>query len=364
MKITPSNLQNTISLSPKTNFFQSFALKVGDILNADVVDVIDSNSVLLKIASGDGTKSYEIIANTHVALSDRDSIKLKVTGLGNTITMQILEVDSRMHQGLFADEITEGIKSILSNLAISRLKGEEIRNLFRFLNSLPDNLSNEIPELRRLEDLLLEIEEMNAKTLRRAIEDSGIIFETRLKKAGLTGNTDIEKIADSDIKALILKIIEKLNNEEILNAVKGSGIDNSSIRSALVKVIGSIEFYQLTSYLNSIIYTFLPVLWQELKDGELIFKRESESKDSFSCRINLDMQNMGKLSTSVTLFNRSFYITIQAEDLKTVDLLLSSKGVLFNRFSDAGLDLAAFNIIHKEAIDFDSKIQDRFRVRV
>ncbi len=89
--------------------------------------------------------------------------------------------------------------------------------------------------------------------------------------------------------------------EEGKEAVKTfSGHDlTATQRESTVRLIDGlikdIETFQVLSKTTNSFYTFLPISWQELKDGEISFKRgQSDAKGiPYSCRINLDLERFG-----------------------------------------------------------------------
>ena len=100
-------------------------------------------------------------------------------------------------------------------------------------------------------------------------------------------------------------------------------------------------------------YTFMPVLWEGLKDGEFLFKKNKDGKnDSYACDINLDLEKLGKLSVSVTSMEKSFYVSFFIERPKIADIISSEKKMLQERFASQGLMLKAITINQKQGIDF------------
>jgi flagellar hook-length control protein FliK len=142
-------------------------------------------------------------------------------------------------------------------------------------------------------------------------------------------------------------------DQNFINALKESGLKPSEISSLADRMIRNIEFFQLSSKINDMFHTFLPVMWDSLKDGEIIFKKGSQnSKNSYTCDINLDLDPLGRLSISVTTVDKEFYITLFAERQETQSLISSSKNVLEKRFSAQGLSLKMVNVGRKDEISF------------
>lgn len=356
--VKPDNLLTLITHSLKT-----ISLKVGDIVNAEVLEVMDSGNVSLRIKSSNTARdSAIIIARSGMLLTKGDVILLKVAGLGQEIKLQFVG----MSKGIKAEDnpLIRQIQSILSEMPNSGLKVNDVRIIKEFFRSMPETMRTVFPEFRVIEKLLPEIAQMSNTSLKTLINASGVMFEARLKLAAME-DSDIEKLIMSDLKGLLLKVKGELMNEQVLKFIQMSGLQHGEITGAAERLLKAIEFFQLTSYINNVLYTFLPVSWQGLRNGEIIFRKGREDKDdSYSCEINLDLEKIGKLSAAITLFNKLLYVSFYAERPETVSLIISQKKLLENRFVDAGLSLQAVNISHKQDIDFNAKEQGKLDIKV
>ena len=125
----------------------------------------------------------------------------------------------------------------------------------------------------------------------------------------------------------------------------------TELSSTVDNFIRNIEFFQFTSRLNDMFCTFLPVMWDDLKDSEFIFKKDKRDRKShYTCGINLSLESLGKLSISVTISDKVFYISFHAEESEIANLLRSQKHVLEERFASEGLKLNAINIDQKKVV--------------
>ncbi|MCG6552300.1 MAG: flagellar hook-length control protein FliK, partial [Candidatus Magnetominusculus sp. LBB02] len=153
---------------------------------------------------------------------------------------------------------------------------------------------------------------------------------------------------NNDPKALLLKVRELLQDDKTSESMKYSGAKHDELALTVDKFIKNIEFFQLTSKANDMIYTYLPLQWNGLKDGELLFKKNKyHAQKSFTCDINLDLDKLGKLSVSVTKADSGFFISFNAEKDSTKQLILENKGELEQRFAAAGLSLKIVNVGQK-----------------
>ncbi|MBF0517957.1 MAG: flagellar hook-length control protein FliK, partial [Nitrospirae bacterium] len=161
---------------------------------------------------------------------------------------------------------------------------------------------------------------------------------------------------DNDQKALLLKIRNILQDERMSEVLKYSPSKREDLAGAVDKFIKNIEYYQLSSRANDMVYTYLPFLWNELKDGELLFKKNKyHAQKSFTCDINLDLDKLGKLSISVTTADSGFFVSFNAEKDNTKQLILQNKDDLEKRFKAAGLTLKIINVGQKTKLDFAGK---------
>jgi hypothetical protein len=363
MNIPPFRLPDTFTFS--THYTRNLSLKVGDIINAEVIEVMDSGSVSLRIIHESGQKTPIIIAKPDMPLSIGERLLLKVTDLGEQIRLQLMGMSNELKANDGTEAIASRIYAMLSDLSNSRLKSEDMRLLIRFFRSMPDAVKSVLPEINILSGIMPEIESLNQKLLKRSVEGSGVVFESRLKLLTAKELMDAGELAVVDAKGLILKIIGKLSDAEVINVLKMLGFDHKEMEKTLNRMLRNIEFFQLTSYINDLLYTFLPVSWYGLRDGELMFKRDKGAKgDSFTCRVYLSFERIGSLLVSVTLFNKAFYVTFYAEMPDTVEMILSAKALLEKRFIESGLLLNAVNVSQRLDIDPCVKGQGELDIRV
>jgi hypothetical protein len=257
-------------------------------------------------------------------------------------------------------EVAEGgkILDMLARLSEARLSNSEFKELLNMLKSLPESIKNAIPEFKGLDKLMPDTKELSGKVLRAFVETSGVAFETKLKVSVLSGPESVLRNiialqSEGDLKGLLLKLNDLLKDSNIIQALKQSGFKVSDIANMVEKFTQNIEFFQVTSTVNDMFCTFMPVLWEGLKDGEFLFrKNKDERNDSYTCDINLDLEKLGKLSVSVTIRDKSFYVTFFIEQPEIAALISSEKKTLEERFASQKLPLKAVNVNQKKAISF------------
>ncbi|HDH53698.1 MAG TPA: flagellar hook-length control protein FliK [Nitrospirae bacterium] len=352
----PASIKPPVKSSGK-----AFPLKIGTLVRAKVIDVNEKGGVLLRLLSGSKSKGNLqgalIKASSEVPLTKGQTLYLEILGGKESIQMKFVD-DARMTSESPMQNIPPKLLDMLASLSESRLSNTEFKFILNMLKSLPQNIKKSIPEFRTLEKLLLDIKQIDGKRLKAFVETSGVAFETRLKIAVLNDSGSILRNlmalqAEGDLKALLMRFKKLLKDEGVINTLKLSGFRISDVSGTVDRFIRDIEFFQLTSRLNDIFYTFLPVLWDDLRDGEFIFKKgKGNRRGSYSCDINLDLESMGKLSISVTILNSSFYVTFftEREDIK--DIIKSQKHILEGRFASQALPLKAISVNQKKEIVF------------
>ena len=266
--------------------------------------------------------------------------------------------------GALQQKIPVKILDMLARLSEARLGNPEFKELLSMLKSLPDSIKTAIPELKGLEKLMPDTKELNGNVIRAFVETSGVAFETKLKVAVLRDPESVLRNiialqSDGDLKGLLLKLDNILKDPDMIQTLKQAGFKASDMSDMVEKFVKNIEFFQLTSKVNDMFYTFMPVLWEGLKDGEFLFKKnKGRENDSYACDINLDLERLGKLSVSVTSMEKAFYVSFFIERPEVADIVTSEKKALQERFASQGLMLKAITINQKKKIDF-GKVQNR-----
>jgi hypothetical protein len=290
-------------------------------------------------------------------LAKGQTIYLEVLDSKDNVQMRFIG-ESRGQTDTAKQNIPAKFLELLANLSDSKLSNSDIKTLINVLKSLPENIRTAVPEFRSLENLLLDTNQLTGKQLKAFIESSGVAFETKLKIAAMNNPGSVFQSlmalqSEGDLKALLLRLKKMAKDQNFINALKESGLKPSEISSLADRMIRNIEYFQLNSKINDMFHTFLPVMWDSLKDGEFIFKKGSHnSKNSYTCDINLDIDPLGRLSISVTTVDKEFYITLHAERQETQSLISSSMNLLEKRFSAQGLSLKMVNVGRKAEISF------------
>lgn len=270
------------------------------------------------------------------------------------------------------DTLPKEIRIQLQTLLQASLKttGQSIQaRLEEFVNSkIPDILKGH-PFVQNLKmELTITMDKLLNIPLKNALQDTGVAFEAKLR--ALSGAAEPEQspalktakkqeeelLINKDLKAGLLKL-KQLINEEIEQLPTGLSDSKagSSQKENSVKFIDhllkDIETFQLLSKTTDSFYTFLPLNWKELKNGDIIFKKthREASASSYSCKINLDLEKFGELTVLLSMYKDDFFVSFKATDSDFQSVLDTSSEDLKDIFKEKGLNLKAVNILGTEA---------------
>jgi len=167
----------------------------------------------------------------------------------------------------------------------------------------------------------------------------------------------------NDLKAVLLELKQRLSaplegspaaqDSKAPVAAKETIQAAADLRNLQGKIEGllkDVETFQALSKTTDSFYTFLPVTWKELKDGDVAFKRGREGTTggiSSSCRINLDLAGFGSLSILVLMTNKDFFVSFKADRPESHSLISANLDELKSSFAEKGLSLKAAHVLDK-----------------
>jgi flagellar hook-length control protein FliK len=391
-----SNLDNSLLTIVKPAG-KSIPLILGEIVEAEIIDILPAGSITLKIKGSFITAKTEIpmhkdsTAFFKVLSTDKSGRELRLQFMGyldKSVNEQFTDykgdVLSKLLQDLSAAILKEGritknfsaiieqllkvlpsdiyslpkeMRIQLQNLLQTSLKqtGESIQtrldNLFKSLpgNYFEKNFINQIVENFK-KDLMVNIERLSNISLKNALDNTGVALEAKLKSLvellqqmdQSSSQPDVLPVK-KDLKAGLLQLRHYLLEEGKESLIK--------IVDGLLK---DIETFQLLSKTTDSFYTFLPVNWTELKDGEIAFRKgRGDAGSSYSCKIDLDLKSPGKLTIMVFMLNKEFFVSFRVEKDGFRAVLNSHMDELKERFSEKGLNLKASIFL-----DSDSLLED------
>ena len=275
------------------------SFKAGSIVKAQVVEVTDRGDAVLRISGNGvergGVQEAVIRAYTEVPLARGQNIFLEILGVKNPMTMRFIGNAENPAESS-GRSIPAKFLNLLARLSGSRADNAEFQRLFAMIRSLPQNIRTAIPEFLSFERLMVDMSEIDGTVLKAFVETSGVAFETRLRIAvmndpGSMLHSLLALQTEGDLKALLMKLQKFLKNRDIIHSLKQSGHDVPELSQSIDRFLKHIEFFQLTSRINDMFCTFLPLLWDDLKDSEFLFRKgKRKHRESYTCDITRQQQ--------------------------------------------------------------------------
>lgn len=366
-----SSKGSLISLNVITSSFDFVPLKRGNIINAEVLDILSPDRLILGLKNSPYNHvKITAFLDSNIALSRGDILKLKVVALGEEIRLQVIDVARKAEEGLLLHtslrdphldrEILNRLSSYLSKMSFQISKGD-MKILTDFLKKIPENLKIGIPEFSYIEKLVPEIETLSSKILELSIKNSGLFFENKIRLF-FENDIEIKKIIDSDIKGLLLKLRDILKNNQFSELFLQSEVNTKELIRFVETFLKIIEFYQLSSLLNNVLYSYLPLFWDELKDGRILFKKKED--ESYNCELSLFLEDFGKVNVSISYLNKSLYVSFYSDNQYFLSLVDANKEELKKRFEGSNISLKAINVIEKKELDLSFKNKDGLNLKI
>ncbi|WP_456382937.1 flagellar hook-length control protein FliK [Persephonella sp.] len=325
-----------INIKPFINnyeFFQivkplgkSIHLRAGETVKAEVIDILPTGGVVLRMKGGVMTVETDIPLQKDTSLllkilntpTTDHRLKIQIIGvLDKNNTLQVLNFQQTQLRDILSllessPQLKESILNFLFQTGlenISRMSQKEASLLANLLSAGLKTVKPPVQELEVARQLFPNIQNLQPEKMKELIAATGIFFENKLKKKDLKG-------LERDLKGLLLRE-ENLSPEE-------------------KQMLKTVENYQLLSRLTGGIFTFVPVLWQELDRGDLFFKKSSRGKNVYFCRIDLDFKNLGKVTAGVFQFGKELYVNLFVEDETLKQLIEEDADTLRERLKGYG----------------------------
>lgn len=166
-----------------------------------------------------------------------------------------------------------------------------------------------------------------------------------------------------DLKAVLTQLKSLLNeeNRELLDNLLGrdAGSAKGAVheRLSLKELVGTIdgllrevETFQLLSKVTDSFCTFLPIVWDELREGDIAFKkpRGSGNDDSYYCVVNLDLESFGNLMIMVLMQQKDFFVSFKTGDSPLRSLLTKHTRELQQMFEESSIKLKGVSVLGNE----------------
>ncbi len=335
----------------------SVLLSLGEIVRGEVLNILP-NAVSMRV------KKEIVLAKTDIPLEQGNSYLLRVESLSeNEVKLKVVQSLTEEAEG--ADSaITKGFE----HLKGAALSHDQIIAFKSILEKMPESVWEHLPQLVAIKKLFKDIDTPSDETLKESLDDSGGYFETKLRAFVLrmieSGNVDGEKsevdqIIKNDLKGNLLMLKEKLVAPEIHDLLKEGHVKTEALSEAVNKLITHIEQQQFNSKINTAFQTFIPFVWQGLKDGKLTFKesyRAQEAETEHACVIALDLEKAGRLVSQIRLVGDHLHLRFITENPKLTALLEKNKPLLEKQLSDIGLICNSLVVTQENTVDFENAI--------
>lgn len=291
-----------------------------------------------------------------------------------------------------------------------KITGQGIQSrLSELINNLPknDNLTDEIANLKR--EISVSIERLSNISLKGAIQDTGVALEAKIKSVAVSQDklienllkgsdtkipdkstdqtmqtlkpktqsaesdlqqlrydkfTDAKSLIQNDLKARLLQLKDAINRGGIGETITRAEVNKpelsqpykntEQLTSKVDALLKDIETFQTLSKATNSFYTFLPVDWKGLKDGDIAFKKGKARESGitpYSCNINLNLDRVGAVGFIVLKFGNDYYLSIRTEDKKFQDELKTDIQELKNNFAQKGMRLNSINFFDFDDVD-------------
>lgn len=285
---------------------KSISFKPGESVKAEVIDILPNGAIIAKI------KDTIAQLKTEIPLQKDTTLLLKVMDSANSdkklklqlveqfkspvnITDVIRNLDFKENKELLfkiIDNYPNRVEVLKALIDSDLLKEVNINKEIKFLIVASKNQENSFFE--QIGNIFKNINDINPKNLEEIIKNSGIIYESKLKK--------LKKEPKEDLKSILIEIENK--------------IEDKKIKKDISTLLNQIESFQLLSKFIGGVYTFLPIIWDSLDKGEIAIK--NKEKESYLCKISLNFNDLGLVDTTIFLHKNNIKIDffVENSDLK------------------------------------------------
>jgi hypothetical protein len=337
-------------------------LQVGETVQAEVINVTDT-AVAIRM------KNSILEARTDLPLKQGDVLSLLVEEAGPEIRLRLVPGN-----GSEAGSIKNTILAALDSLKDLKPAAEDMKILSSLIEALPQAVKESLPGLSALEKMMVTVEDLSGSALKDAVSDSGVLLEAKLRFLMLGEgreetelNQKLQTLANSDMKSALLSLKAELGNSMVANRLIQSGVHADVLMVTVDTFLKNIELLQLQSRLSNTLQVFVPFVWRDLKEGELIFRdseRDRPGEEAYSCTVNLDLDRAGRTSARLLLKSGKIYADVLTES-EGFFRLLQDHAMLFKKQADgAGIKLAGFTIQRASRIENKPPQQGGLNIRI
>ncbi len=272
----------------------SISLKAGEVAKAEVVDILPTGAVVIRL------KGNYITVRTEIPLQKDTSLLLKILELpvDNRLKLQLISVldekgNLSVNNEALKDIELSSLSKVISNENLNEFEKIMLSNIIR----------NRIKKANVEEGMLKNIsflDNFTPEKLKNSIFNSGVFFEAKMKKLTEGKKVDIK----NDLKAALMK---ELSQESILDYIFNRG-DLQSKKELLNDII----MYQFLSKLTNSVYTHIPSIFKGIKYLDVSLKKE-ENGSTF-IKIDICFEEKGRVMAIITYYEGSLNVFFKFED--------------------------------------------------
>ena len=352
-----------ISLTPARVEQKNFGLwlrtpQVGQVLNAVVADRLPSGEMVLKVGA------ERVTASTDIPLQPGARLLLEVKQVQPSVTFRLLNHAPPPNVAM-AEALSEATRAHRQISATPSGRGG-IPQLLALLGGGQSALSAagiDRTLVRQLQANVLNAPQLtNPEALMRAVLTNGTFHERLLA----TGHPDLMRIAASDLKGQLLKMMAKVSSaadeEGEHSAGDGAGVEALALlRSALDKNLQAVSQNQLGSLPaedNQLSQQWLfdiPFrLGDSLHNLDLELSKDEGSAGSqdetdgmtWRAKLNLDLPGLGATEITLKLIASQLSIHVVSTQRSTLEMFLQAKPGLDAGLESRGLELHRLSVMH------------------
>lgn len=294
--------------------------------------------------------SNKVLAQVLQEIAPKDFAKLSIAKDLTTILSTIFKEASGN------DVQNQKLLDILKNNPTFK----DLANVNTTIKDLLSTLQNQkqnFPIQTQLENMMEHIKNINDKTLKTKLENSGVFLESKLKNFN-PQESKIQDLLSNDFKAALLKTKTELEGTNLPN--------KQQVLNIVDKLSMQIDYYQLASHLSNGSAIYLPYEFDALEDGSLAFKKDKN--DAFFCDIDLSLKEYGELGLRLGLFEKKYLsINITAPNKKLREVLQNGLGELKEQLTTTGLlvkDIRFLDLAKNQYAQENSNIELGFEVKI
>ena len=276
------------------------------------------------------------IENSFEKLKTIFSNEQKVKDILNSIQKDLKTLLKSLNVSPKQKEFSSHIKDILIHFKTGKVKllnqsqivkniGNITKNLDKIILSLPKD-EKYTPVKEELSKFSKDIKQID---LKQNIKNSGILYESKLLNSIDEKNLPTH-ITKTDVKGILLT----LKNDPSLK-------QHTTIQNNIENTLTQINAVQINALIGENFTSYIPFAWDNLKDGYFSIAK-LKKEDGFSCKIELDLKNYGKVDILMLFHNEMLSMKIDIKDNELENILKKESLSLQKALKKLGFETSIF----------------------